>query len=146
MRCLLLVAFLAASVLAQTPPAWFNHIKDFINGVDDTVDMLHGYRIEYHHDGRQHLMIAIADDPRVGRECHFVEISPVWEAELKDRNKVRMMSEEIYHLIKDPNTQETTLSDDQIKAAYGDNEAATECLGHTIKVLSYSPSQAILNA
>merc|ERR1712055_206297 len=144
MRCSVLLSCLVAVTLAQTPPAWFDQIKNFINGIDDTIDSIHGFRMEYHHDGRQHLLIAIMDKPP-RMQCHFIEVSPVWESLLTDRSKVPQISEEIYHLIRDPNTQETTLTDDQILAAYGDSEAATECVGHTIKVLSYSPSNAIMS-
>merc|ERR1719237_1412479 len=81
-----------------------------------------------------------------GKTCHFIEISPVWESLLQDRMKVRMISEEIYHKINDPNVNEVTLTEDQLSAAYQDAESATECAGHAIRVLSYSPSQAVMAA
>ena len=54
-----------------------------------------------------------------------MEISPTWESLLTDRSKVPQISEEIYHLITNPTTQEVKLTEDQIKAAYGDAEAST---------------------
>merc|ERR1712055_387268 len=144
----LLIACLSATVLAQTQPSWFLDLKNMINGVDDTIDRLHNFRLEYHHDSatREHLLIAISDYGPTGKTCHFIEISPVWESLLQDRMKVRMISEEIYHKINDPNVNEVTLTADQLAAAYQDNEAATECAGHAIRVLSYSPSQAVMAA
>merc|ERR1711962_50982 len=145
MRCLLAISALVALTLAQGgPPAWFDNIKNFINGIDDTIDSIHNFRIEYHHDGRQHLLIAIRDRGSM-KECHFIEISPTWEALLKDRSKVPQISEEIYHMINNPSVQEVKLTEDQIKAAYGDAEASTECAGHDIYSLSYSPSAGIMS-
>merc|ERR1712180_243418 len=160
----LILSCLVVLALAQTQPSWFSHLSQFINGIDGTIDVVHGYRVEYHHDGRQHLLIVIRDEGRQrphgnhtghfhftgfffhGRECHFIEISPVWEDLLKDQAKVAEISEEIVHLIHNPTTQETRLTMDQIMAAYGDHEVATECAGHSIRVLSYSPSAAIMSS
>merc|ERR1711962_1191525 len=160
MRCLIL-SCLVALTLAQTPPAWFSHIKDFINGIDGTIDIVHGYRVEYHHDGRQHLLILIKDEDygshhdytdrpggsgHHGKACHFVEVSPVWEHLLKDQSKVPQISEEIIHNIYNHDSPESVLTLDQLQAAYGASEAVQECAGHSIRVLSYSPSAAIMSS
>jgi len=145
---------IAALAVAQSPPAWFSHIKDYINGIDDTIDILHGFRVEYHHDGRQHLLIFIKDyggqnsanHPNGGKVCGFVEISPVWEHLLHDQAKVAQISEEVLHQVHSGAAQTNTLTLDQIKAAYGDSEATQECAGHEIREVSYTPSAAILSA
>ena len=36
-------------IQAQTQPSWFLDLQNMINGVDDTIDRLHNYRLEYHH-------------------------------------------------------------------------------------------------
>jgi len=144
MRYLFLISCLVVGTLAQ--PDWFGHLQEYINGVDDSIDFLHNMRIEYHHaDGTRHLMIGIKDGPGP-RECHFVEVSPVWEPLLQDPTKVPLMTEEVYHLITDPNYPESVLTEAQLNAAYGDPEASTECAGHKIYVLNYTPSAAVQNA
>merc|ERR1711934_504414 len=62
----LILSCLVVMALAQTQPSWFDHLSQFINGIDDTIDQVHGYRVEYHHDGRQHLLIVIRDEGRPG--------------------------------------------------------------------------------
>ena len=62
--------------------------------------------------------------PANEKECHFVEVSPIWEPLLQDQQKVQMMTEEVYHLMVDPNYPETELTLDQLKTIYNDPEAA----------------------
>merc|ERR1712200_104896 len=143
------VACLLAFVAAQDGhhdhhhPSWFDIVANGLNGLDDTIDQVHQYRIEYHHnDNTTHLMIAINDFIRP-RDCHIVEIAPEWEPLLLDPVKVQQISEEIYHLIRGNNVPETTLTDDQLIAKYGDNEVLTECRRHITKVMAYTPSPSI---
>ena len=62
--------------------------------------------------------------PPTEKECHFVEVSPIWEPLLQDQANVAKMTEEVYHLMVDPNYPETELTLDQLKAIYNDPEAA----------------------
>merc|ERR1712002_459569 len=142
MRSLILLSLFALAV-AQVPPRWFDQLAEYLNSLDDTIDQIHGFRIEYHHGANQeHLMIGIKDMPP--KECHFVEVSPLWEHLLQNQTKVQKMTEEVYHLMVDPNYPETELTLDQLKTIYNDPEAAEECAGHKIFVLNYTPSQAII--
>ena len=72
----------------------------------------------------QHLLIAIKDMGNGAKECHFIEISPIWESLLKDPVKLTMMTEEVYHKITDPNYTEIPLTEAQLQADYGDSEAS----------------------
>merc|ERR1712121_506751 len=137
------VACLAVAVLAQTRPSWWQNLQNGINAQDDVIDRIHDFRIEYHHPRNgEHLLIAISDS-RNHKECHFIEISRIWESLLHDDKKTEMISEEIYKLISDPSTPETQLTTAQLAAAYHDRDATHECYGHTIKVLAYTPSAAV---
>merc|ERR1711934_836360 len=144
MRSFLILSCLVAAVLAQqSRPSWWQNLQNGINAQDDVIDRIHDFRIEYHHNRRQqHLLIAISDE-RTHKECHFIEISPTWEPLLRDDKKVELISEEIYQLISDPSTPETTLTTKQLADAYHDGDATHECYRHTVKLLSYTPSAAV---
>ena len=73
---------------------------------------------------QEHLLIGIKDMPANEKECHFVEVSPIWEPMLQQPDSVRKMTEEVYHLMVDPNYPETELTLDQLKTIYNDPEAA----------------------
>merc|ERR1712212_882999 len=115
------------AVLAQAPttrrprPSWFDILAWRLNGLDDTVDRIHDYRIE----------------------CHFIEIDPQWEPLLQDPHKLQLISEEIYHLVHDGHVPETELTADQLLAKYDDHDAVEECTRHTVKVMDYTPSPSI---
>jgi len=138
------------AVLAQAPttrrprPSWFDILAWRLNGLDDTVDRIHDYRIEYHHVANHtHLMIAIRDEYPNGMECHFIEIDPQWEPLLQDPHKLQLISEEVYHLVHGGHVPETELTADQLLAKYDDNDAVEECTRHTVKVMDYTPSPSI---
>merc|ERR1711879_295016 len=148
MRVILAVSCLVALVLSQTttrapPPAWWAAMQGIIGSQTDVVDQVHGYRFEYHAPANgTHLMIVIKDKPPP-KECHFIEISRVWEPLLNDVTKLSMMTEEIYGLVTNNATRETTLNIQQLYAAYGDADAARECYGHSLKILGYTPSAMV---
>merc|ERR550517_1846141 len=113
---------------------------------DQVIDDIHEFRFEYHNpDNGTHLLIAISDKSGA-KECHFVEIDPLWEPALSNEAKTQMISEELYAMLHDPSTVETTLTVKQLQAIYGDTQASKECWHHTIKVLHYTPSQAVLTS
>ena len=58
------------------------------------------------------------------KECHFIEVSPVWEHLLTNATKVRMMTEEVYHLMTNHAYPETTLTEEQLRQDYNDAEAS----------------------
>lgn len=148
MQVFIILSCLFLGTLGQTQPAWFQHVADYINNIDDTIDIVHNTRVEYHHDGKQHLLIAIEDRGR-HRSCTFIEISPVWEPLLKDAAKVTQISEEISHVIHahdEDGQQVVSLTMDQVMAAYGDMEVKTECAGHQLRTVSYTPSAAIMSS
>merc|ERR1712002_301751 len=143
MRSVFLLSLFALAV-AQGPPRWFDQLAGYLNALDDTIDQIHGFRIEYHHGANQeHLMIGIKDMPP--KECHFVEVSPLWEHLLQNQTKVQKMTEEVYHLMVDPNYPETELTLDQLKAIYNDPEAVDEFSDHALFVMNYRPSNEIIN-
>merc|ERR1739848_864341 len=157
MRAVVAVVVLgfAAAVLAQhrpdgTPPPdgtfdpdWFQYVAGMVSRNDDVLDRYHEFRFEYHHrNNRTHTVIAIGDT-RTHRECHFIEVDPVWEPLLNDQTIAAAIVEEIYAVIDAGTVPETQLTVTQLDAAYGDHDATKECIGYMIKVLHYTPSATI---
>merc|ERR1712029_14 len=152
MLCFAVTFCLLGATLAQTTftprptkPDWYSILAWKLNGYDDTVDRVHEWRIEYHHQpDKKHLLIAISDNwPNL--QCHFVEIDPQWESVMQDPAKVQLISEELYHHIKSQDVPETQLTEVQLLAIFGDKDSVGECVNHTVYVMSYTPSAAVLN-
>merc|ERR1712121_190167 len=123
MRTFICFSALAVVVLAQfTRPSWFDQLAGNLNNnMADTIDTVHEYRFEYHDNSGTHLIIAISDKNGM-RECHFIEIDSQWEPLLKDNDKMKMITEEIYHLLDTHTAQETSLSNTEIIRKYGDRD------------------------
>merc|ERR1712121_460076 len=99
------------------------------NNNDDTVDTIHGWRLEDHQTADDHLLLFINDSPD-SRYCYVIKVATSWEPLLQDQENVFRISEEIYALINDPNHRERPLRPGDLAEDYQDFDAARECRGH----------------
>ncbi|CAL1531184.1 unnamed protein product, partial [Lymnaea stagnalis] len=97
---------------------WFNTNKN-----DFSIDFVHNYRFEEHDtNAGYHLLVAISDVSG-DRACHLIEVTPDWEKDLEDTNKVHVITEEIYHLISTHTLHESTMTYNDLSNIYGDADA-----------------------
>lgn len=111
------------------------------NTHDDTIDTLHGWRLEDHKTDVDHLLLFINDQPD-HRYCYVIKVAQSWESLLNTQENVYKITEEIYAIINDPNHRERPVRPGSLANDYHDFEAARECTGHATYSIRYTPSFA----
>ncbi|XP_025076382.1 uncharacterized protein LOC112553403 [Pomacea canaliculata] len=115
-----------------------------VNGTNVTdsgsIDTYHGWRIEDHHAGTQHLLLFIKDQPVTAKLCYLIIVSHSWDHLLEEQASINKITEEIYAIIRNPSHSQIEIPPQELADTYQDFEGAQDCRGHQTYQIYYSPS------